>query len=68
MSRSVRHIPITGVTTATSEKFSKRLWNRAYRYVANRSEDPGRDVRNGDGSKDGKMFWRGMLPDGLMRK
>lgn len=64
MARSVRHTPITGVTTAKSEKFSKRLWARQYRRKANHSEDPSRDVRRNDreGSKDGKIYWHGDTP------
>ena len=31
MSRSRKHVPIGGITTARSEKEDKRIWNRAFR-------------------------------------
>lgn len=60
MSRSIQHTPITGITTAKSEKFSKQQWNRSYRHWANRAEDPPRQPRRNEreGSKDGKAYWR----------
>lgn len=33
MSRSRRKTPITGITTARSEKFDKQRWHRAYRHA-----------------------------------
>ena len=64
MSRSTKHTPIAGVTTAKSEKSSKRLWNRRYRRWANQSSDPARDPRRNEreGAKDGKLYWRSGTP------
>lgn len=69
MSRSRRKKPITGVTTASSEKEDKKLWHRVFRrknkQLLNAGEEPLdiKDVSNPwDMDKDGKVYhddWEG---------
>ena len=70
MSRSRRHTPITGITTARSEAFDKKIWHRAFR-AKNRSwsyvdseGSPAPHVKESSDpwkmSKDGKASWHGM--------
>lgn len=78
MSRSVRRTPIVGITTARSDKFDKRLANRACRRAVGPAlnADPAgddvlpelRDVSNEyTMDKDGKQWIGGRWPR-LMRK
>jgi hypothetical protein len=82
MSRSRRHTPITGITTAQSEKHDKQLSARRLRVTQAailRTADPdsmalpmrGRDVTSQWMSKDGKHYWRASViadKPHLMRK
>jgi len=78
MSRSKRKTPITGITTARSEKLDKKLWHRAYRHAerqrlhSNRYSYPRHPFEFGahawNLSKDGKRY-RGLgITAKLMRK
>jgi hypothetical protein len=75
MSRSRRRTPITGWTTAESEKEDKRRANRAFRAAAKeairRSEEPPHHIRCVSEvyswAKDGKT-WLGDRHPNLMRK
>ncbi|UOK17260.1 hypothetical protein vBBaMIFTN4_68 [Bordetella phage vB_BaM-IFTN4] len=78
MSRSRRNTPITGITTARSEKFDKQRWHRAYRKAERQrlQTDPYSMPRHPlefgahawNLSKDGKKYWGCDVPPRLMRK
>jgi hypothetical protein len=78
MSRSFRHIPIFGITTARSEKQDKRFANRRHRRIGRIALAQGdavlpllREVSNVWGfDKDGKLWWAGRLwfQPSVMRK
>jgi hypothetical protein len=70
MSRSFRHTPKTGVTTARSERYDKRNWHRRYRAIqrsilSHRHLDYDDMVMSlvceicdvWDFAKDGKIYW-----------
>lgn len=65
MSRSIRKNPIFGITTAKSEKFDKRKYNRAFRRVSKEKIKKGilapisvKEVTNiWTMSKDGKRYY-----------
>lgn len=69
MSRSQRKTPIFGITSTTSEKQDKRVWNKRFRRVAKtlilKSEEiPIKKQAISDvweGGKDGKRYWKGHL-------
>lgn len=66
MSRSLKRIPIFGITYANSEKQDKRRWNRTFRKVCKNllmkeHEIPIKiaAVTNvWDGNKDGRRYWK----------
>lgn len=66
MSRSRRHVPISGITTCRSEKDDKRVYNRIFRRVSAESirndSEPLQDIRAvsdiWNWGKDGKT-WHG---------
>lgn len=75
MSRSKRKSPITGITTASSERFDKSKWHRRFRRAENQriesspESEPHHIRQFADPwsmAKDGKRYWRDR-PD-LMRK
>lgn len=78
MSRSRRKTPITGTTTARSEKLDKQHWHRAYRHAerqllhANPYSCPRHPFEFGahawNLSKDGKRYWGTDVTAKLMRK
>jgi hypothetical protein len=77
MSRSRRKTPMTGVTTAASEKADKAAWRRRHRHAEKMrldgagSEYVARSYREHSDpwsmSKDGKRYWGQLLPR-LIRK
>lgn len=74
MSRSVRSTPKCGITTAASDKTSKRWWSKLYRLRASacvqRGDDPPRirQVGNRLFEKDGKHLFDPIANPELMRK
>lgn len=78
VSRSRRKTPITGITTARSEKFDKKIWHRAYRHAerqrlhTNPYSFPRHHFEFGahawNLSKDGKQYWGLDVTASLMRK
>jgi hypothetical protein len=78
MSRSFRHTPSFGITTARSEKRDKRLANRRHRRITRVALAQGdevlpllRELSNVWGfDKDGKLWWPGKLwfAPSMMRK
>ena len=80
MSRSRRHLPITGISSAPSEKDDKRRWNRDFRKRARRMLRTvmdydaltfpvhiGKETQLWAGAKDGKRWRRYPWPQ-LWRK
>lgn len=69
MSRSERHTPISGITTARSEKRDKQRWHRRLRAAVREALARGdevmpveRDVSDPwSMAKDGKTWWSGWL-------
>lgn len=78
MSRSRRKTPITGITTARSEKFDKQRWHRAYRHAERQRLQAAPDsaprhpfefgAHAWNLSKDGKRYWGSDVLPRLMRK
>ncbi len=73
MSRSYRKVPISGVTTASSDKLFKKAEHSRERSAAKIAIAQGDEPRSGKaygnpwkGQKDGKLYW----PDrfGVLRK
>ena len=67
MSRSKRKTPIFGITSSSSEKQNKRIWNKRFRRVSKSLMNTEKDLPIKvaavadvwEGSKDGKRYWRG---------
>jgi hypothetical protein len=76
MSRSRRKTPITGITTANSEKWWKRKSNRRWRRAVKMALRKGKEIlpkrkETGDsswGPKDGKVYLGTDVDDKWMRK
>lgn len=77
MSRSLKHTPICGVTTARSEHWSKRRWNRVFRRRTQAALARGLEVlplnihketEVWDGEKDGRMRFDPQTQPRLLRK
>ena len=65
MSRSRRHTPITGITTARSEAYDKRRWHKRFRVLARSRDIELTDERLVSDpwsmQKDGKKWWNPAL-------
>lgn len=65
MSRSRKKTPVTGTTTARTEKWYKRMWHRRWRQAVKRAVQRGDELMPHryqfsdpwDGPKDGKTWW-----------
>ena len=78
MSHSFKKTPITGLTTADSEAYSKRLWARRFRkhvkdeLLKGGDQDSLKDRRElgnvYSGEKDGKQIFNPEKHPGLLRK
>lgn len=74
MSRSRRKVPVTGVTTASSEKEDKKLAHRRLRRKENQALEAAEDLpdrrlidNQDDHSKDGKV-WHRQVDKKVLRK
>lgn len=74
MSRSRRHTPKMGITTAESEKEDKRRWHKAFRRASRMAKNAGEFISSRlfdnawTRSKDGKRYWGKQISDKDMRK